>query len=40
MYKGHMDQAKSGQDWGWEGEMAGVEGKWKQVYLNNNKKYF
>ena len=35
MYKGHMDKAK----WG---KMAGVvgvtEGKWRQLYLNNNKK--
>ena len=26
-----------GERWGWLG-MAGVEGKWGQLYLNNNKK--
>ena len=39
--KGHMDKAKGGQDQGWEVEMAGVGemggGKWRQLYLNNNK---
>ena len=24
MYKGHMNKAKGGQDWGWKVEMAGV----------------
>ena len=38
-----MDKAKEGQDRGWEVEMAGVGGgvvgeKWRQLYLNNNKK--
>ena len=26
MYKGHMDKAKGGWDWGWEVGMAGVGG--------------
>ena len=38
MYKGHMDKAKGGQDRGWEVGMAGVGGKWRQLYLNNKKK--
>ena len=40
MYKGHMDKAKGGWDRGWEVGMArvrGVWGKWRQLYLNNNK---
>ena len=36
MYKGHMDQAKEGKieggRWGWVAE------KWRQLYLNDNKK--
>ena len=37
MYKGHMDKTKEGGikdgKWGW------LEwGKWRQLYLNNNKK--
>ena len=42
MYKGPMDKVKAGKDRGWEVRMAGVEGngggKWRQLYLNNNKK--
>ena len=42
MYKGHMDKAKGGEDWGWDTGMIGVggvvRGKWRQLYLNNNKK--
>ena len=42
MYKGHMDKTKEGWDQGWEVEMTGeggvVRGKWRQLYLNNNKK--
>ena len=41
MYKGHMDKTKVGVGWrvgggdGWgEGEWWG---KWRQLYLNNNK---
>ena len=29
---------KAGWDRGWEVGMAGVGGKWRQLYLNNNKK--
>ena len=45
MYKRPMDKAKGGQDrgyrrWGWLGRgKVGVE-KWRQLYLNNNKKIF
>ena len=41
MYKGHMDKSKTGLRWrvgsgdGWRGSG---EGKWRQLYLNNNKK--
>ena len=42
MYKGQLDKIKGGQDQGWEVEKAGVGGvvgvKWRQLYLNNNKK--
>ena len=42
MYKGHMDKTKGRWDQGWEVEMVGVGGvaggKWRQLYLNNNKK--
>ena len=35
MYKGHMDKAKGGR---FEGGAGGRgRGKWRQVYLNNNK---
>ena len=41
MYKGHMGKDKEGKDRGWEVGMAGVGGmvggKWRQLYLNNNK---
>ena len=30
---------KAGCDRGWEVGMAGVGGKWRQLYLNNNKKF-
>ena len=37
-----MDKTKEGWDQGWEVEMTGeggvVRGKWRQLYLNNNKK--
>ena len=42
MYKGPMDKAKRGSDWWWEVGVGGagkvVVGKWRQLYLNNNKK--
>ena len=42
MYKGHMDKTKGRWDHGWEMEMVGLGGvaggKWRQLYLNNNKK--
>ena len=42
IYKGHTDKTKWGWDQGWEVGMAGVGGsgerKWRQLYLNNNKK--
>ena len=42
MYKGPMDKAKEGKDGGWEvGNGWGrgvVRVKWRQLYLNNNKK--
>ena len=42
IYKGHMDKAKGQWDKGWKVGMAGVGGvvgrKWRQLYLNNNKK--
>ena len=42
-YKRHMDKTKGGLDQGREGGWMGlgemVEGKWRQLYLNNNKKY-
>ena len=37
-----MDKTKGGWDQGWEVGMAGVGeswGEWRQLYLNNNKKY-
>ena len=41
MYKGHMDKIKGGRiqggKWGWLGWEGVVGGKWRQVYLNNNK---
>ena len=37
-YKGHMDKTKGGVLSGVVGGMAGVGGKWGQLYLNNNKK--
>ena len=40
--KGHREKTKGGQDQGWEVGMAEVGessgGKWRQLYLNNNKK--
>ena len=42
MYKGSMDKAKAGRKeggrwaWVWQGGEEGV--KWRQLYLNNNKK--
>ena len=42
MYKGHMDKAKAGRieggRWGWLGWGGWWGGKWRQLYLNNNKK--
>ena len=42
MYKGHMDKTKGRWDQGWEMEMVGLGGvaggKWRQLYLNDNKK--
>ena len=42
MYKGHMDKAKEGRmedgRQGWVGQGKVVERKWRQLYLNNNKK--
>ena len=38
MYKRHMDKAKGRWDQGWEVGIAGVGGKWRQLYLNNNTK--
>ena len=40
IYKGHRDKTKGGWDRGWEVGMAGVGGKWRQLYLNSNKKSF
>ena len=37
MCTGHKNKAKEGSDQGWEVGMAGVGGKWRQLYLNNNK---
>ena len=41
-YKRHVDKIQGGSDQGWEVWMARVEGngggKWRQLYLNNNKK--
>ena len=38
----NMDKAKGGRfkdgRWGWVGWEGVVEGKWRQAYLNNNKK--
>ena len=36
VYKGHMDKAKGGVGLRVGGGVSG--GKWKQLYLNNNKK--
>ena len=42
MYKGHMDKAKRGRfeggRWGWMGWGVVMRGKWRQLYLNKNKK--
>ena len=42
MNKGHMDKSKGGQDqggkWGWLEWGRVVEGKWRKLYLNSNKK--
>ena len=42
MYKGHMDKDKGGRfeggKWRWVGWGGMVGLKWKQLYLNNNKK--
>ena len=35
---GTHGQAKGEKDWGWVGQGRVVEGKWRQLYLNNNKK--
>ena len=44
MYKGHIDKAKGcsfeGGRWGWVGWGNRVDRKWRQLYLNNNKKIF
>ena len=44
MDKGHMDKAKVGRfrggRRGWVGQGAEVGGKWRQLYLNNNKKIY
>ena len=41
MYKGHRDKTEGGGirggRWGWQGWRGVVEGKWRQLYLNNNK---
>ena len=41
MHKGPMDKAKPGKDWQWEEVLGGAGessgGKWRQLYLNNNK---
>ena len=43
MYKGPKDKAKvgriKGERWEWVGWQKVVVGKWRQLYLNNNKKY-
>ena len=36
-YKGHMDKTKGGWNQEREVGMAGVKGKCRQLYLNNNK---
>ena len=40
MYEGHMDKTKDRYDQRWEVGMAGLggvlEGKWRQLYLNDN----
>ena len=36
-YKGHIDKTKWGWNQGEEVGMAGVGGKCRQLYLNNNK---
>ena len=42
MYKGPIHKAKGGKieggRWGWVGQGKVVAGKWRQLYLNNNKK--
>ena len=42
-YKGHTDKTKGGGirggRWGWLGWRGEVGRKWRQLYLNNNKKY-
>ena len=42
MHKGHMDKAKGGGieggRWGWLGSGKWWGEKWRQLYLNNNKK--
>ena len=42
--EGHMDKAKGrrfeGGRRGWVGQEGIVGGKWRQLYLNNNKKLF
>ena len=42
MFKGHMDKAKGGSikggRWGLLGWEGVVDRKWRQLYLNNNKK--
>ena len=44
LYKGHMDKTKRGRSkggrWGWLGLGGVMWEKWRQLYLNNNKKRF
>ena len=39
MSKGYMDKTKGGTDGGWVGQGKVVVGKWRQLYLNNDKKW-
>ena len=43
MYNKHLDKTEGGRikggEWGWLEWGGLVKGKWRQLYLNNNKKY-